>query len=172
MIFFYIYRMKKVIFPVLGAFLLLLTLSACEKKYPLEDFPWGDGLVDKSRRNQYHEADFYGSWKYQSTQMETWADGVLKESVPVDNVFSFKDFLFQEGGSVSSEGMGGKWTYAYNCVFVRYTIGSEYFYQVDELTSDRMVLRQEMYPVGIDLTVYFSTPGVQHLYYLFTFTKE
>jgi len=172
--------MKKILFLILGAALLLLPMTGCESLEPVPDndvgkfMTWADGLIDKTRHNKHVKLSFCDKWEFEATQVERWVDGKLVETKDVDNIFPYRTLLFKSSGYMEAEGMGGQWEYRYNYLFidVSKTGGSNYFYEVEKLNTSQMVLREEDYAIGGPIVTFAQDPSGTHYFYRFFYKRK
>lgn len=133
-------------------------------------------LVDKSQTNKYGQSVFCNEWEYSMTQMETWVDGTMTGLEEVNYVFPYNTLVLREDWTMTAQGMRGRWLYSYNHLFIDClgTGGGNYVYQVLEVTSDRLVVRQESYPIGgpIELHLFHNNPSGKHIFMRFTYTRK
>lgn len=169
--------MKQILYMMLGALLLLSTVTACESFEPagasLREF-WGESLVDQTQANKFNPAKLYGDWTFQSTQIEYWEDGQLVRVEDRDNWFPYRDLSIKESGSLGAEGMtGGRWKYQYNYLFIDLIGygGSSYLYEVAEVSSSKMVLREESYSIGGPIVTFLQDPSGSHIFARFTYVR-
>ena len=169
--------MKKILYRMLGALLLLSPITACVDFEPAgvtEREFWGETLVDQAQVNKFSPTQLYGEWKFQSTQIEYWEDGHLVKVEDRDNWFPYKDLSIKENGSLGAEGMtGGRWKYQYNCLFIDLLGhgGSSYFYEVSEVSQSKMVLREESYSIGGPVVTFLQDPRGSHIFCRFTYVR-
>ena len=163
---------------LLAIIVFLLPLTACESFEAAgnteEEF-WGESLIDKSRTNEFDPDLLYGSWEFVSTQVETWIDGKFVSAEDRDNVFPYMSLSFNKSGLFGAEGMtGGKWKYQYNCLFIDLIGhgGSSYYYEVADLSGQKLVLRYEFLSIGGPVVSFFQDPSGTHRFALFTYIRK
>ena len=168
----------------LACCVMLLSTAACnlldadgdssEDNFDLGRFSVFDNWVDKTKTNQFSESAFCRDWQHTTTRLEIWEDGQLKEDRELTNCYPYRSMTFRKDESMRADGMEGWWLYHYNCLFidVSQSGGSNYVYQVKELTSDKMVLKEEDYPCGIPFIPYCQNPAGEHRFFVFTFVKK
>ena len=169
--------MKKILYRMLGALLLLSPITACVDFEPagatLREF-WGETLVDQTQVNKFNPAKLYGDWTFQSTQIEYWEDGQLVKVEDRDGWYPYKDLSIMESGSLGAEGMkGGRWKYQFNYFLIDLIGcgGSSYLYEVAEVSSSKMVLRQELYSVGGPIVTFLQDPSGSHTFCRYTYVR-
>lgn len=175
-------EMKKIAFFLAGC-LMLLSAAACnaldangdspEDNFDLGRFSVFENWVDKTKTNQFSESAFCRDWQHTATRIETWVDGQLTEDREITNCYPYRAMTFRKDDSMRADGMEGWWLYHYNCLFidVSQSGGSNYVYQVKELTSNKMVLKAEDYPCGIPFVPFHQNPAGKHQFFVFTFVK-
>ena len=171
--------MKGFIYSIAAAAIILMSLSCneiLEDQNDLGRFSVLEVFVDKSQTNQYGQKAFCHKWKYSSTQMETWVDGNMTELKEVDNVFPYMTLDLREDWSMSAQGMKGSWLYSYNHLFIDClgSGGSNYVYQVVDLTSSQLVVRQEEHIIGGPIApfLFHNNPAGRHVFWRFTYIRE
>ena len=170
--------MKRLTF-FLTACTLLLLLPACsqivEDTDDLGRFSVLDVFVDKTQTNQYNQNAFCHDWTFSKTQVEIWIDGKLTEIQDRDKVFPYRTLEFNGDWTMVAEGMKGSWLYSYNHLFIDCigSGGSNYVYQVVEVSHGKLVIREEDWPVGGPIApfLYHNNPAGKHLFFRYTYVR-
>ena len=177
-------RMKKIVSLIAGCVMMLLAFSCSEVEYNFPEvvsssplpghFAGLEFYMDTTQGNRFNPDKFCQDWEFVSTQIEVWTDGKLTETRDVDNVFPYRSLSFRTNGLMSAQEMEGKWHYAYNFLMidVLYSGGSIYWYEVEELTAKKMVLRAEDYAIGGPIVTFRQDPSGRHYFELFTYVKK
>lgn len=169
-----IFFMKRLVL-LFAVALILFQVSACEsiieESEQIEFF--GENFVDQSVKNKYQVSTLCKDWVFVSTQSEEWEDGKLVRIKDVNNVFPYREFSFKDNGSFRAKGMSdewgqGQWKYRYNHIF----INGGYFYDVAEVTTDRLILREESYNVGGPIHWFGQDPSGSHLFYRYIYKRK
>ena len=177
--------MKKLFrFLAVGA-LLVLSFSCSsdilEDQTDLGRFSVLEVFVDKSQTNQYSHHVFCHEWGYATTQKETWVDGTMTEMEEIDNILPYKSLDLRENWGMKawswkSHEMNGFWLYSYNHLFIDCLGdgGGNYVYQVVEVTPDKLVVREEDYPIGVPIApnMFHNNPSGKHTFIRFTYLRK
>ena len=173
--------MKKIVSLFVGCVMMLLAFACSEidnnivSSSPLPgSFSGLEFFMDTTQSNRFNPDKFCQDWEFVSTQLEVWEDGTLKETRDVDYIFPYRSLSFEKNGLMAAENMKGNWYYAYNFLMidVSQTGGSIYWYEVEQLTGSKMVLREEDYLVGGPIVTFRQDPSGIHHFELFTYVKK
>ena len=171
--------MKRLTFILTACAMLLLPIACNDIVEDTDDlgrFAVLEVFVDKTQTNKYSQGVFCHEWEYETTQMEIWVDGQLMEIQDNARFRPYTPLELKEDWTMVAQGMNGKWLYSYNHLFIDClgSGGSNYVYQVAEVTPTKLVLREEDWPVGGPIApfLFHNNPAGRHAFYRFIYTRK
>ena len=148
---------------------LSLALCSCQKEEydDLGEFERLRSSIDMSQTNRFDESLFSNDWMAKKWGGEFYVDGVLDDSDIVEDTGPLKVTLsLRDDHTVTFKNKDGVWRYYHNHLLIH--LYGEYFsYEVMELSSGTLKLRQEQYELGAPpIDPYFVDKSGSHYFYV------
>ena len=157
----------KSVAPITLVVIAFLCLS-CEKAGPPTPDPelgefeaLAPGIIDKSRKNKYNEANFCNHWVLSKVSMETYQDGELSDRSDNVNYSAVQYLIYNDHTFYGSH--TGIWLYSHNYLMMKHD-GSYYAYEVMSSKKKVLILRFEDFPAGAISKPFFRDNSGTHIF--------
>lgn len=161
----------------LASIILISVVCSCEKlsNPEINDLRQAfDSSFDVQQNNKFNEANLLNNWVGVKYTYEIYQDGNLVETRDIgqewDIIGSFtlaKDHTLKYGYAT------GVWLYYKNFLLIKRAEYYYHMYEVIEVTSDSLKIREESMPYGIaGFTPFFIDNSGRHAFYVLKYTAQ